>query len=519
MEEFRAGMAAPLPERPGFFSGMTMSGMTQKAGRERMEREQGEDREVMAEYQSALAERSALAQRPPGSAQEQAEQGRRIADLDRRLQAMQQQMQMRAAQREPAAKPQRGREQRAALLKNVQARVPEGAVLLEMLKYRPLDPRVDLAEEKRWGAARYGTYVIRRSGEPVYVDLGEAEPIERLVTSFRAALSRQDAASRGLGRQLDALLMQPVRERLGGATLVLVAPEDLLNLVPFGALVDEQNRYLVERFTFTYLASGRDLLRESAMAPRGPALIIADPAFGSQGTGAPSGAEAGGRSRNFDGLSFERLPGTASEAQALKRILAEAVVLTGDQATETVAKQSKGPRILHIATHGFFLENASEDPAQSGTRSSKLTGGAAPAENPMLRSGLVFAGVNALRSGDDDGVLTALEASALDLAGTKLVVLSACETGLGQVRNGEGVFGLRRAFTVAGAESLLMSLWQVADEATKDLMIGYYTRLAKGEGRAEALRQTQLAMLKDPKLSHPFFWASFIPSGEWGSLK
>jgi len=102
-------------------------------------------------------------------------------------------------------------------------------------------------------------------------------------------------------------------------------------------------------------------------------------------------------------------------------------------------------------------------------------------EDPMLRSGLVFAGVNALSSAEDDGLLTALEASNLDLRGTKLVVLSACETGLGEVRNGEGVFGLRRAFVVAGAETLFMSLWQVADEATKDLMTSYYTRPSKGE--------------------------------------
>jgi CHAT domain-containing protein len=177
-------------------------------------------------------------------------------------------------------------------------------------------------------------------------------------------------------------------------------------------------------------------------------------------------------------------------------------VLTGKDATETAAKRIGGPRILHIATHGFFLEDT-----------------AAESEDPMLRSGLVFAGVNALGSGEDDGVLTALEAAGLDLRGTRLVVLSACETGLGEVKNGEGVFGLRRAFVVAGAETLLMSLWQVADEATKDLMVAYYTRLARGEPRAEALRQAQLGMLKDPSTARPFFWAAFISSGEAGALK
>jgi CHAT domain-containing protein len=163
-------------------------------------------------------------------------------------------------------------------------------------------------------------------------------------------------------------------------------------------------------------------------------------------------------------------------------------------------------------------------------------------ENPLLRSGLILAGANQRQSGPgEDGVLTALEAAGLDLWGTRLVVLSACETGLGEIKNGEGVYGLRRALVLAGSESQVMSLWQVSDAATRDLMAAYYTRLQAGEGRTEALRQVQLTMIKsggttapagaqrgiglqkeNPKsqdLSHPFYWAAFIQSGEWRSLK
>jgi CHAT domain-containing protein len=136
-------------------------------------------------------------------------------------------------------------------------------------------------------------------------------------------------------------------------------------------------------------------------------------------------------------------------------------------------------------------------------------------ENPLLRSGLALAGANKLASGTEDGVLTALEASGLDLWGTKLVVLSACETGVGKVAQGEGVYGLRRALVIAGAESLLMSLWQVDDDATRDLITGYYRRLERGKGRSEALRLSQLRMLRSDKYQHPFYWASFIPSGQW----
>ena len=121
-------------------------------------------------------------------------------------------------------------------------------------------------------------------------------------------------------------------------------------------------------------------------------------------------------------------------------------------------------------------------------------------ENPLLRSGLALAGANQHKlNSDDDGILTALEASGLNLWGTKLVVLSACDTGLGEIKNGEGVYGLRRAFVLAGTETLMMSLWSVSDFVTRELMINYYKNLKKGIGRSESLRQVQIEMLKKPK--------------------
>jgi CHAT domain-containing protein len=139
-------------------------------------------------------------------------------------------------------------------------------------------------------------------------------------------------------------------------------------------------------------------------------------------------------------------------------------------------------------------------------------------ENPLVRSGLALAGANQ-PGGEEDGILTALEAAGLDLWGTRLVVLSACETGVGDVQNGEGVYGLRRAMTIAGAESQVMSLWKVGDRATRDLMAAYYARLILGQGRAEGLRKVQLQLLDSPRWGHPFYWASFIHSGEWTPIE
>jgi CHAT domain-containing protein len=142
-----------------------------------------------------------------------------------------------------------------------------------------------------------------------------------------------------------------------------------------------------------------------------------------------------------------------------------------------------------------------------------------PIENPLLRAGLALAGANAPQPGMEDGLLTALEVAGLDLWGTELVVLSACDTGLGQVHNGEGVYGLRRALVMAGAASQLMSLWRVADEDSTPVLMGaYYRRLLAGEGRAEALRQVQLTMLASPQHVHPYYWAAFMLSGAWTPL-
>jgi CHAT domain-containing protein len=204
-------------------------------------------------------------------------------------------------------------------------------------------------------------------------------------------------------------------------------------------------------------------------------------------------------------------------------MLPGATLLTGSQATENAIKQLLAPNILHIASHGFFLQDVPEvaPPDFSGTiltSTRSATPNIRPTENPLLRSGLALAGANPRQSGSEDGILTALEAAGLNLSGTKLVVLSACKTGLGDVTNGEGVYGLRRAFAIAGAESQLMSLWAVNDYKTNKLMVDYYQRLKNNVGRSEALRQTQLDMLQNPESQHPYYWAAFIPSGDWTAM-
>jgi CHAT domain-containing protein len=138
-------------------------------------------------------------------------------------------------------------------------------------------------------------------------------------------------------------------------------------------------------------------------------------------------------------------------------------------------------------------------------------------DNPLLRSGLALAGANHGRPAAD-GVLTALEAADLDLWGTKLVVLSACDTGVGEVKTGDGVYGLRRAFVLAGSETQVISLWPVPDRGTRDVIVSYYRSVLAGGERGDALRQAQLQMLRQPATRHPYYWAGFIVSGQWMAL-
>lgn len=441
----------------------------------------------------------------------------------------------------------------------VRAAIPSDAALVEIFSYRPFDPKKEL---EKFGAARYVAYVVRPdSASPRWADLGDAAETDADVTRLRAALKNPERADvKELARRLDERVMRPVRKLLGDTHRVFLSPDGALNLVPFAALVDESGKYIVETYSITYLTSGRDLLRLQVKAEPGGGtpVVFADPAFDlaaespasktSTGEAGQRGVDParGLRSSDLSQAIWPRLKGTAGEAEALRATLDGAQVLTGALASEAALKQVRRPRLLHVATHGFFLPDQPESSVE-GARGIKL-GGAASApspanrttrENPLLRSGLVLAGVNRKQSGEgEDGVLTALEAAGLDLWGTRLVVLSACETGLGDVRNGEGVYGLRRALVLAGSETQVMSLWQVSDAGTRELMTAYYRLLQTGASRTEALRQVQLSMLRGEdlsagvgerglsiggdssktRMSHPYFWAAFIPSGAWTNM-
>ena len=417
---------------------------------------------------------------------------------------------------------------RPVTLAAVMAAIPPDAALIEFATYRPFDPKGEI-EDEAYEPPHYIAYVLHQQTEVGWKDLGPAKEIDDALMVFREALGdgrRKDAQQ--LARAFDQRTMQPLRALIGDAKQLLISPDGELNLIPFEVLVDEQGRYLLERYSINYLTAGRDLLRmQVARESRNRPVVLADPFFGepliklAARVDQPKTRSGGGRrsittGQDLSSVYFARLPGTAEEARSIKSLFPDAEVLAGHRATKASLQRVTAPSILHIATHGFFLDDSSKaQPDRSGTRSMQAN---VKIENPLLRSGLALAGANLNRGGEDDGILTALEASNLNLWGTKVVTLSACETGVGEVKIGEGVYGLRRAFFLAGAETLVTSLWPVSDQVTREMMTAYYTGLKQGLGRGEALRQAQLAMLKRKDRQHPFYWASFIQSGEWKNL-
>lgn len=432
----------------------------------------------------------------------------------------------------------------------IQRAIPADAALVEFFVYLPMTPVLKRGEGVSVDTAprRYAAYVLHRSGRPKGVDLGEAAIIDEAIAAFREAVAGRRSNARTMARRLDSLTMARIRPLLDDAERMLISPDGALNLVPFAALVDPAGRFLIESYEVSVVASGREVVGFSApKVASTAALIVGDVDFG-ESDGTMTGARG---AVGMESLALVPLPATAAEADAVGALVGAPPgrILRGNAATETAVKTAESPVILHLATHGLFLQRQDE-PASHVSFEMNFDAAEPMPElsDPLLRSAVALAGFNHRASATelDDGVLTALELASMDLRGTEVAVLSACETGVGEVQNGEGVFGLRRALVLAGARTQVMSLWQVADEATKDLMISWYRQILDGVPRAEAMRRVQLAALRgealpgthrllarggrrielaegdsDPTLAgtrHPYYWAGFIVSGEPGPL-
>jgi CHAT domain-containing protein/Tfp pilus assembly protein PilF len=425
---------------------------------------------------------------------------------------------------------------------------PTNSVLVEYLKYYYLQLNPDS------NISHYVVAISEKGADPHILDLGEALPIDNLIEQyqkhFMKIADQKSAPSRiqmdeykTIAKKLYDAVVRPINNHFAGKEVIFVAPDGALNLVSFAGLIDDDGKYLIEKFSFHYLSTGRDILRLNDSIKSGVDLLaIGDPDYnatvdarlGMNDNAAyasvdPVDLYASRNIRSGCGylseLVVDPLPSTRKEVEAIvkrwnddKR--GKAAVYLGPQASEDNFKaESKGKRIIHLSTHGYFLEGYCS-PKQGAVRFGNETGFIG--ENPLLLSGLLFAGANlhgegADSAGTDDGILSAYEVSSLDLHGTELVVLSACESGLGEVMDGEGVYGLRRSFQLAGARTVISSLWPVYDKTTAQMMGNLYN--STGSPLFERMRSMQLEEIKKLRAAglqdHPFLWAAFVASGGW----
>jgi CHAT domain-containing protein/tetratricopeptide (TPR) repeat protein len=425
-------------------------------------------------------------------------------------------------------------------------RLPPGAVLVEVVKYAhgTLWPTIPQADQPRGGYWAYAALLLGRDadGRPQtsFVSLGPAEPIEAAITAWRAVVqkggrdARTDEALRRLAWEPIARLLPEKTERL------FLAPDGEFALLPFEAIQLSDGSYLVERYGVSYVSCGRDLMPRAAPKEKpGPAVLVADPDFDAAAATSSSLSlplNPAPRPGTLT-LRFATLPGFAREADAVEKLLrdgkCEVRSLRRGEATEEAVAAAARPRLLYLVTHGFFLPGHQEPVAPPTVRGLSLveqgsgTVTAPPlANDPLMRCGLALSGANRWqergRAGASDGLLTALEVENLDLWGTELVVLSACETEVGERQLGEGALGLRHSFREAGARTVVASLWKVPDRETEQLMTRFLALWLSGTPKAEALRQAQrelIARLRDSgdakrKGAPPLYWAGFICHGQ-----
>lgn len=320
---------------------------------------------------------------------------------------------------------------------------------------------------------------------------------------------------------------QPIQEELSdGVYTVYVAPDGIYHKININSLYySSTKKYVIDELNLRILSSTRDLVNPFIPQPTNSAYLLGSPNFqlkvGEQGSESElneSESTSLTASTMLGNTPFlfgiKDLPGTRAEVEKISTMLSRQQWRThtylGEQAREKMVKLATEPQVLHIASHGYFMTDLSgigNSPRLYRTRTQNI------AANPLLRSGLLLAGaeysiLNSPEWKAEDGILTAYEAMNLRLNGTELVVLSACETGLGDIINGEGVYGLQRSFLIAGAQSVMMSLWNVNDSTTAELMTLFYQNWLSGQSKHQALRQAQLSIKQ--QRADPYYWGGFV---------
>ena len=387
--------------------------------------------------------------------------------------------------------------------------MPTGGILVEFIQFT--DPKIKL------DAGRcYGALILGGDGVSKFVRIDDAVGIDASVRALREAIAKGD--EKALAEQqklLSEKLWKPLTKNLPeGTKKLFIGADGQLNFLSFATLPAPDGSFLAEHYDIAYVGSGRDLARKVTPSDSKSIALFADPLFDRQASSFGTNALAmrSGEVDAFGKIVLPPLPGTKAEEAAVEEVAKAGgwspEVHLGEKAAKPDLLDLKSPGILHLATHGFYLntlqENGTGGEGERGMKvleSFDVTKPAPPPKiDPMHASGIALTGAQAtLRAWSEgrvpdpkeDGILTAEEVAGLDLEGTWLVTLSACETGVGEARSGEGVFGLRRAFMIAGAQNLLMTLWPVSDEVTPKIMAKFYKEALATHDAAGSLAKVQ----------------------------
>ncbi len=325
---------------------------------------------------------------------------------------------------------------------------------------------------------------------------------------------------------------KPIADKLStlnkkGFKKIYFSPDGVFHQLSLNTLKNTKTgKFLLEEANIQLIGSSRDLIELNKKSrdlsqnyENYQAHLLGYPIYGAENT-EKEPEKKRDRSLGFSGMqsavgvagAVSLLPGTKKEVENVFGLFNQKKLkvnlLLAENATEEAVKNLKSPTILHVATHGFFIPEIKDSEVQDMQTAMNRN----LLKNPFLRSGLLLAGCQKPNPDKEDGILTAEEVMNLTLDNTELVVLSACETGLGDIQAGEGVFGLQRAFQQAGAKSVLMSLWQVDDEATQTLMTEFYTALLKGQSKRQAFKTAQMNLKK--RFPEPYYWGAFVMVGE-----
>ncbi len=386
--------------------------------------------------------------------------------------------------------------------KKIQNVLKPGEAAIELIRLRAIGKKDSLS---------YAALVIRKEYEyPKLVVFSKGKMMEGREFNFY----HNNIIHQQLNDRSYQVFWQPLEAVLGDIQTIYVSADGIYNKINLSTLYDpEKQEYLTNRYRFILLSNLREIIAEDT----GPKESVKSAAlFGFPDFGAGRSTNLRSTTSSLQSILSEKipsLPGTKVEVELIDKIIKGATWVsnleTGSQASEANLKLLQSPSVVHLATHGFFVQFPSEEEQVVLTENKEIE------NNPLLRSGLILSDV-ANPAGSEDGLLTAYEVKNLNFDNTDLVVLSACETGSGEIKNGEGVYGLQRSFLLSGASTILMSLWKVDDQATQELMVLFYQKLIAQTNKVEALHDAQTELMK--KYPNPFFWGSFVLIGKQNKL-